>query len=178
MRTVFWQMMVSLDGLMEGPNHELDWHVWDADIAHYVADLENHIDTIVFGRVTYEMMAAYWPTSTEPEARMMNQLPKVVFSKTLKKVEWNKSRLAQGDVREEIERLKKQPGKDIAVFGSANLASTLARLGLIDEYRFFINPLVLGRGTPVLRATERTALKLVKTQTLSSGVVLLCYQPR
>lgn len=178
MRKVFWQMMVTLDGFMEGPNRELDWHVTDEDFARYVAEMERDIDTIVFGRVTYQMMAAYWPTSTEPEARMMNELPKIVFSRTLKQVEWNNSRLAKDNVGEEIARLKHQPGKDIAIIGSAGLASTFMRLGLIDEYRIFVNPVVLGGGTPMFKDVKnRTVLRLTKTETLRSGVVMLYYRP-
>jgi dihydrofolate reductase len=178
MRNLVWQMMVSLDGFMEGPNRELDWHVVDEDFARYVADLEHQIDTIVFGRVTYQMMAAYWPTATDPEARMMNELPKIVFSRTLKRVEWNNSRLATDDIAGEIARLKQQPGKDIAMFGSADLATTFMRLGLIDEFRIFVNPIVLGGGSPLFKAsTHRTALRLVKTERLRSGVVILSYEP-
>jgi dihydrofolate reductase len=162
---------------MEGPNRELDWHVVDEDFARYVAEMENQIDTILFGRVTYQMMAAYWPTSTEPEARMMNELPKLVFSRTLTKVDWNNSRLVKDNIAGEIARLKQQPGKDIAMFGSADLASTFMRLGLIDEYRIFVNPVVLGGGAPMFKDINvRTALKLLKTETLSSGVVILYYQ--
>lgn len=178
MRKIFWQMMVSLDGFMEGSDRELDWHVVDEDFARYVADMENHIDTILFGRVTYQMMAEYWPTSTEPEARMMNELPKIVFSRTLNEVEWSNSRLVKDNIAEEIGRLKRQPGKDIAMFGSANLASTFMRLGLIDEYRIFVNPVVLGSGNPMFEDVKsRTPLKLVKTETFRSGVVVLSYQP-
>jgi dihydrofolate reductase len=178
MRKLFWQMMMTLDGFHEGPNRELDWHVVDEDFARYVAAMENEIDTILFGRVTYQMMAAYWPTSTEPEARMMNQLPKVVFSRTLKNVEWQNSRLAGENVAAEIARLKRQPGKNVALIGSADLASTFMRLGLIDEYRIFVNPVVLGRGTPMFKdSKDRTALKLLKSETLRSGVVALYYEP-
>lgn len=89
MRKVFWQMMVSLDGFMEGPNRELDWHVVDEDFNRYVADMLSSIDAILLGRVTYQLFADYWPSSTDPEAQAMNQLPKIVFSKTLKKLEWS-----------------------------------------------------------------------------------------
>ena len=179
MRKVLWQMMVSLDGFMEGPNRELDWHVVDEDFARYVAEMESEIDTILFGRVTYEMMAAYWPTSTEPEARMMNELPKVVFSRTLKTVEWKNSRLVKENIAEEVARVKRQPGKDLALIGSADLASTFMRLGLIDEYRIFVNPVVLGGGARMFKnVNDRTSLNLLKTETLRSGVVILSYQPR
>lgn len=178
MRKLFWSMMVSLDGFMEGPNHELDWHVTDDDdFARYVAQMEKSIDAIVFGRVTYEGMADYWPTSTEPEAHMMNELPKYVFSRTLDKVEWQNSTLVKGDIAEEIAKLKRQPGKDIAVFGSSDLASTLMQQGLIDEYRIMVNPIVLGSGGPMFKDIKaRIALKLIKTETFDSGVVVLYYQ--
>ena len=108
----------------------------------------------------------------------MNALPKIAFSRTLEKVEWKNSRLAKGDVAEEVARLKRQPGKDIALFGSADLASTFMRLGLIDEYRILVNPIVLGDGRPMFKnVKDRTALKLLNTQTLGSGVVILNYQP-
>ena len=109
---------------------------------------------------------------------MINELPKIVFSKTLQKVEWNNSRLVKENVAEEIARIKRQPGKDLAIFGSADFASTLMRLGLIDEYRILVAPVVLGSGTPMFKdIKEKTNLKLVKTETFGSGVMLLYYQP-
>ncbi|MGH7528520.1 MAG: dihydrofolate reductase family protein [Gemmatimonadales bacterium] len=171
--------MVSLDGFVEGPNRELDWHAVDEDFTRYVVDMQNWIDTILLGRVTYQGFAEHWPTSTAPEAPMMNGLPKIVFSRTLKKVEWKNSRLVRENIAEEIATLKRQPGRDIALLGSADLASTFIRFGLIDEFRFFIDPVVLGGGTPLFKGIkDRMALKLLKTQTLSSGVVILYYQPR
>jgi dihydrofolate reductase len=171
-------MMMSLDGLMEGPNRELDWHNTDDEFARFVKEMEKTTGSMIFGRVTYEMMAQYWPSSTEPEAAMMNELPKLVFSKTLKRVDWNNSRLATGNVAEEIATLKKQPGKDIALIGSSNLASTFIRLGLIDEYRIFVNPVVLGRGGPMFKdVKEKLNLKLTKAQPFKSGNVLLFYRP-
>jgi dihydrofolate reductase len=171
-------MMASLDGLMEGPNRELDWHVTDEEFGDYVAGMWRSIDTLLFGRVTYEMMAAYWPDSKEPEAPMMNDLPKVVFSRTLNKVTWKNSRLAKGNVAEEVASLKRQPGKDLALIGSSDLASTFMRLGLIDEFRIFVNPVVLGRGNPMFKNVgDRISLRLLKAQTFRSGNVLLYYQP-
>jgi len=124
------------------------------------------------------MMAQYWPSSKDPEAPMMNDLPKIVFSRTLDKVEWKNSRLAKGNIADEIATLKRQPGKDIAMFGSANLASSFMRQGLIDEYRIFVNPVVLGRGNPTFKdIKDKMALKLLKAQTFRSGNVLLYYQP-
>ncbi len=170
--------MVSLDGYIEGPNGELDWHVVDEDFNRYVTDMLGSIDAILLGRVTYQFFAQYWPSATNPEARMMNELPKIVFSRTLEKVEWQNSRLVKEHVAQEISRLKRQPGKDLAIFGSAGLASSLIGLGLVDEYRHFVNPLVLGGGTPLLKDIRgRTAMRLSANKTLSSGVVMLCYQP-
>jgi dihydrofolate reductase len=178
MRKLRWQMMMSLDGFMEGPNREIDWFVTDDEFQQYILEMGKSIDTIVFGRVTYQMMAQYWPSSNQPEAPMMNDLPKVVFSRTLDKVEWKNSRLVKGNVAEEIARLKQQPGKDLAMFGSTDLASTFMRLGLIDEYRIFVNPVVLGRGNPMFKdVKDKKALKLLKAQTFRSGNVLLYYQP-
>lgn len=177
MRKLLWQMMMSLDGYMEGPNRELDWHVTDEEFAQYVAAMGKSIDTILFGRVTYQMMAEYWPSSKEPEAPMMNDLPKIVFSRTLGTVEWKNSRLVKGNIAEEVAKLKQQAGKDLALIGSANLASTFTRLGLIDEYRIFVNPIVLGRGNPMFKDVDRMALRLLKAQTFRSGNVLLYYQP-
>jgi len=178
MRKLFWQMMVSLDGFMEGPNGELDWHVVDEEFNRYVADMLNSIDAILLGRVTYQLFADYWPSSTDAEAPMMNELPKIVFSRTLQKLEWKNSRLVKDNIAEEIARLKQQPGKDLALFGSANLASSLMRLGWIDEYRFLVNPVVLGGGRPTFKdIKQRTLFKLLKAQTLSSGVIILYYQP-
>ena len=178
MRKVFFQMMVTLDGYIEGPNPwEIDWHVVDEDFDRYVADTLGSIDAILLGRTTYEGFAQYWPTSQDAEAPAMNELEKIVFSTTLDKVEWSNSRLVTGDAAEEVRRLKQQAGKDLAVF-SNSLGASLAPHGLIDEYRFFVNPIVLGGGTPVLKGIkDRLALKLLKTEPLGSGVVVLYYTP-
>jgi dihydrofolate reductase len=170
-------MMMSLDGDMEGPDRELDWHVTDDEWQRYVLDMFKTIDTIVFGRVTYQMMASFWPSATSPEAPMMNELPKLIFSRTLETVDWQNSKLAKGDVAEEIGRLKRAPGKDIAVFGSADLASTLLELGLVDEIRIFVNPVVLGSGHPMFKNADRMAVKLLEARAFASGNVLLTYRP-
>jgi dihydrofolate reductase len=124
------------------------------------------------------LFADYWPSSTDAEASAMNDLPKVVFSRTLTKVDWKNSRLVKDDVGEEIARLKRQPGKDLALFGSADLASTFIWLGLIDEYRIMINPVVLGAGNPTFKNVRgRVPLELTKAEPLRSGVVNLYYEP-
>ena len=180
MRRLFWQMNVTLDGFMEGPNRELNdtAQVADADFDRYATEMLKSIDGILLGRRTYQLFAAYWPSATGPDADRLNTLPKIVFSRTLEEVEWKHSRLVKENVAEEVARLKQQPGRDLALFGSADLASTLIRLGLIDEYRIFVTPVVLGRGTPMFKNIKgRLALKLLKATTWSSGIVALHYQP-
>ncbi len=178
MRKVIVSNLVSVDGFFEGPNKELDWHVGDDEFFAYAKEMLRNADTLIFGAVTYKMMAAYWPTAPLDEiAEKMNSLPKVVFSKSLKKVEWNHSRLVGNDAREEIAQLKQDPGKDIVVLGSATLASSLLQSGLVDEYRVIVNPVLLGRGHPLFMGiTDRIRLKLLATKVLGSGVVILSYQ--
>ena len=181
MRKIIVSNLISLDGYFEGPNKELDWFVTDQDFFDYARELLNSVDIILFGRKTYEMMAAYWPNATENDAAIthkMNNLTKIVFSKTLSSVNWNNSRLADTDVKEEINKLKQQPGKDIVIFGSGELVSSLADLGLIDEYRVILNPVSLGKGNSMFKnLKKRLDLKLLKTKPLWSGVLILYYRP-
>jgi dihydrofolate reductase len=183
MRKLIFQMMITLDGYFEGPHREIDWHNVDAEFNDYAIDLLNNVDVLLFGRVTYQLMASYWPTSAAMAndpivAEKMNSLSKIVFSKTLEKAEWNNTWLLRENVGEEITKLKKQQGKDIAIFGSSELALTLVRLGLIDEFRIFVNPVVLGSGKPVFKGIhDKLNLKLIESKTFRSGNVLLCYQP-
>jgi|SRR5690348_36277 len=184
MRRVIYSMLVSLDGSIETPSRSLDWHLIDEEIHQFVNDQQQEIDTYLYGRRLYELMAEYWPTADanpsapgyEAEfARIWRNMPKIVFSKTLEQVEWN-SRLASDDIAAEVARLKAQPGKDISV-GGATLAASFMRLGLIDEYQLFVHPVVLGSGTPFFPALDHAiTLRLVETHTFGSGVVYLRYQ--
>ena len=129
MRKVLVSEMVTLDGYFAGPNGEIDWHHVDAEFNEFAIDQLNHVDTLLFGRVTYQMMASYWPTPLAIRhdpivADKMNSLSKVVFSKTLEKVDWSNTRLVRGEVAAEIARLKKEPGLDLVIFGSGSLVST------------------------------------------------------
>ncbi|MFZ0439075.1 MAG: dihydrofolate reductase family protein, partial [Candidatus Sulfotelmatobacter sp.] len=149
MRKVIVSNLVSLDGFFEGPNNELDWHVVGEEFHEYAKDMLRNADTLVFGRATYELMAAYWPAAPHDEiADKMNGLPKIVFSKTLQRVDWNNSRLIRNNIEEEILKFKQQSGKDVVILGSAKLASSFLRCGLIDEYRVILNPVLLGGGKP------------------------------
>jgi dihydrofolate reductase len=183
MRKIIVSNLVSLDGFMAGPNGELDWFVVDEEFNDYANDLLSKVDAILFGRVTYQLMANYWPTpsaiTNEPLiADKMNNLPKIVFSKTLEKVEWNNSRLVKDNIEGEISKLKQQPGKDIVIFGSGSIVSTFTQSGLIDEYRITVNPVVLGSGKPLFKSIkDRIKMKLLKKKTFDSGVVLLYYEP-
>jgi dihydrofolate reductase len=177
MRKVIVSNMVSLDGFFEGVNKELDWHVVDEEFHAYARDMLRKADTLLFGAATYEVMAAHWPAAPADEiADRMNNLPKVVFSKTLQKVDWNNSRLARKDLREEVLELKKQPGKDIVIFGSSTLASPLLQMGFVDEYRIILQPVLLGSGSLLFKdITERIRMKLLSAKAFGSGVVLLRY---
>ena len=184
MRKVIYSMLVSLDGSIETPSRSLDWHLIDEEIHQFVNDQQAALDTYLYGRRLYELMAEYWPTADanpaapgyEAEfARLWRDMPKIVFSKTLEKVAWN-SRLVRGNIAAEVARLKARPGKDISV-GGPTLAASLMRLGLIDEYQLFVHPIVLGGGTPFFPALDDPiTLRLVETRTFGSGVVYLRYQ--
>jgi len=170
--------MITLDGFFEGPGHDIAWFVFEDEIEKYILETQMSADTLLFGRVTYEMMAAYWPTAEGRIADFMNAARKVVASRTLDKASWNNTTFVKNNVSAEVSKLKQQPGKDIFLFGSANLASNLTRVGLIDEYRIAVNPVVLGSGTPLFKnGSDKLNLKLLETRPLKSGVVILHDEP-
>jgi dihydrofolate reductase len=183
MRKVIYSMGVSLDGFIAGPGGEIDWSAPDEELHRFHNEQTRELGAHFCGRRLYEEML-YWetadqnPSAGEPElefARIWQDLPKIVFSNTLEKVEGN-ARLATDGVADEVAKLKEQPGKDLAV-GGAGLASTFAKLGLIDEYRLFVSPVVLGGGTPYFPALEeRIGLELAETRTFGSRVVYLRYR--
>jgi dihydrofolate reductase len=183
MRKVIYSMSVSLDGFIAGPGGEIDWGAPDEELHRFHNAQTRELGAHLCGRRLYEEML-YWETADENPsaaehvlefARIWQRLPKIVFSRTLDEVEGN-ARLAADGVAEEVAKLKEQPGKDLAV-GGAGLASTLAQLGLIDEYRLFVSPVVLGGGTPYFPALdERIDLELVETRTFASRVVYARYR--
>jgi len=169
---------VTVDGFFAGPNGEIDWFNTD--------EQSKSGDTVIFGRVTYELMASYWPTPDAMKndlvaAGIMNSILKIVFSKTLQDVEerphWKNIQLSHEIEPEEIVKLKKQEGRDIAIIGSGSIVQPFANLGLIDEYRLVVNPLTLGSGKYLLKDVKRMNLKLLDTRTFRNGNVLLYYQP-
>ncbi len=181
MRKVIMWNMVTLDGFFEGPTSwEIDWHedVWGDELEQFSLEQSKSIGMLLFGRVTYQGMAAYWQSATGEIAKFMNKVPKVVFSRTLEKAEWNNTRLVKENADEEVANMKRLSGKDIFIFGSANFSSTLMRHGLIDEYRLGINPIILGGGNPLFKPSpSRMRMRLLEARTLKSGVVILRYEP-
>jgi dihydrofolate reductase len=175
--------MITLDGLFEGPDRDITWHRVDEEFNDFAIKQLRSADGLMFGRLTYELMAAYWPTAEalgdDPVvAGLMNEMPKVVASRTLDKVSWNNSSLVKEDITGEISRLKAQPGKDFLVFGSADLARTLLQEHLIDEIRVIIAPLVLGGGSPLFQEVRQPLqLKLLSKRVFKNGNVLLTYEP-
>jgi dihydrofolate reductase len=183
MRKVIMFNMVTLDGFIAGPNGEIDWHQVDEEFNTFAIQQLDTMDGLIFGRVTYQLMASYWPTPIAAQddpivTEKMNALPKLVFSTTLEKADWANTRLVKTSAAEEITRLKQQLGRDLFLFGSANLARTLIQNDLIDEYRLMLNPVVLGGGIPLFEnIKERIPLKLVNSRVFRNGNVLLYYQP-
>jgi len=177
-KAIVWNM-VTLDGYFEGPRPwEIDWHeyVWDEELERFSLDQAQEVGILLFGRKTYEGMAGYWSNATGEIADFMNSTPKVIFSSTLEKATWSNTQLVKGRAEEEVGRLKKEPGKDLFIFGSANLTDSLAKQGLIDEYRIGLTPLILGGGNPMFKPNdERLRLRLLESRPMRSGVVLLRY---
>jgi len=173
--------LVTLDGFFEGPKSwELDWHdsVWGDELEKYSIEQSKSTGMLLFGRVTYEGMASYWPSQKCEIADFMNTIPKIVFSKTMKKAEWNNTTLVKGNAVEEVAKLKRQPGKNMFVFGSANLSSTLLEHDLFDEINLALAPVILGRGNPLFKASpDRLKMKLLEARPLKSGGVILRYEP-
>lgn len=181
-------MMVSLDGFFEGPNHDLSWHHVDAEFNEFAIEQTKVVDTLLFGKRTYELMRDFWPTEharkTDPiVANLMNTTAKIVFSRTPQKVKetehWKNVRLVKGNLEEEIKKLKDQPGRDIAVYGSNNLSVSLIQMGLLDEIRIMVNPVVIGNGTFLFKGIKnKLNLKLLRIRTFKNGNILLYYQPK
>ncbi len=177
---------VTLDGYFAGMNGDISWAYKDnkdAEWNAFVAGNASGGGQLLFGRITYELMASYWPTPHAIEndpvvAERMNNLPKVVFSRTLDKASWKNTKLVKGSLAAEVRKMKKAPGEGMAILGSGSIASQLAQEGLIDEFQIVVNPVVLGKGRTVFDGIKsKLNLKLTKTRTFGNGNVLLCYEP-
>lgn len=182
-KLIMWNVM-TLDGYFEGnQNWDLSFHniIWGQELEKLSLEQLQSADYLVFGRVTYEGMAAYWTkvqaeASEQEVAKLMNSIPKIVFSRTLKSAEWNNTTIISENASAEIKKLKKQTGKDIYVFGSANLSETFITDNLFDEYRIGIAPIILGSGRPLFRqGIASRNLSLESTQQLLTGGLVLKY---
>ena len=184
MRKLVFFILTSLDGYYEGPEHAIDWHNVDAEFNEFAIAQLDSVDMLLFGRVTYEVMAAFWPTDAAMKndpvtAAAMNRLPKVVFSRTLADATWQNTRLVKDNVAQEITKMKEQADKDLIIFGSSDLSVSLVQAGLIDEFRIMVNPVALGNGKALFNGLPgRLKLELIKTRTFKSGNVLLYYRPK
>jgi dihydrofolate reductase len=176
MRKVIMFNLITLDGYFEGEKKwDIGWHQVDDEFNEFSIDQLDHANGLIFGRVTYQGMAAYWPTpdarKDDPEvANRMNSIRKYVFTKTLDNAEWSNTQLLKGDAVKELSRLKSEPGKDLFIFGSADLSSTFTRHNLIDEYRLMVNPIVLGKGGPLFKENgTMLKFKLLNTKAFKNG---------
>jgi dihydrofolate reductase len=194
-RRVIASTFVTLDGYMVGPDEDISWVIdgFDAEMADDVAEAINReADVFVFGRVTYEIFAAYWPTAApydegdelspaegkeDPRIiRALNESTKLVFSRTLEGSDWHNTRVVREGLEDEIRSLKRQPGKGINIQGSASIVQALGRADLVDEYRLYLHPVLLGAGTPLFAdAAGRQDFKLADLKRYANGVVDMTY---
>jgi dihydrofolate reductase len=175
MRKLKLAMYVSLDGVVENPAWTGPF--WNDELSDLQEAYLFSSDALVLGRVTYEGFAAAWPAMEETTGefgKKMNSMPKFVASRTLREAEWNAS-IIEGDLGDAITRLKEEPGGDLLIYGSGDLVDELTRLGLIDEYRLMVHPVVVGTGKRLFAGATETSLKLVDTVTTGTGVAVLTY---
>ena len=175
---------VSLDGYFTDMNGDMSWaHKQDPEWNAFVSQNASSGGQLLFGRKTYDMMASYWPTpaamrNSPVVAEGINQVPKIVFSKTLHNASWNNTKLVKGDLADEVRKLKSEPGETMVILGSGSIVAQLAQARLIDEYQIVVSPIVLGEGRTLFNGVERKQpLKLAKSRAFDNGNVLLCYEP-
>jgi dihydrofolate reductase len=175
--------MLSLDGFFVDCKGDMSWaHKNDAEWNAFVNENASGNGVLVFGRITYELMASYWPTpmalqNSPVVAKGMNDMPKIVFSRTLDDASWSNTKLVKGDLAAEMRKLKKEPGPDMVILGSGSIVSQLAQQNLIDEYQIALSPIVLGKGRTMFEGlNEKLNLKLTKSRTFGNGTVFACYQ--
>ncbi len=186
MRNLIFFMNTSLDSFVAGPKGEMDWIHVDNEIFDFVATMTDKADTALYGRVTYEMMQSYWPTAGErPNASKhdkehsawYNKVSKIVLSKMISEKGLDNTVVISDQLVDNINKIKKQDGKNIIIFGSPGASQSLLSQGLIDEFWLFVNPVILGQGIPLFKdVSEKTKLKLVESKTFSCGVIALHYE--
>jgi len=184
MRRLIAFEQVSLDGFFVDANGDMSWaHKQDPEWNEFAGSNASGDGALLFGRVTYEMMASFWPTPAAMEtmpavAEGMNNMPKAVFSRTLEKTSWKNTTLVKGDLVEEVRKMKRGPGPGMAILGSGSIVSQLAPAALIDEFQIVVNPIVLGKGRTLFEGVkEKLGLKLIKTRAFGNGNVVLYYEP-
>lgn len=188
MRHLIFFMHTSLDGFVAGPNGEMDWINLDDELFDFVATMTDKADTALYGRVTYEMMQSYWATAGEnPNASKHDKehsvwykkVAKIVLSKTISEEGLDNTTVISDELADNINKIKKQEGKEILIFGSPTASHSLLSQGLIDEFWLFVNPILLGHGIPLFKGIiETTKLKLVETKTFPCGVIALHYETK
>ena len=184
-RTVKLQMQVSLDGFVSDKNGELDWMIWDWDkkLMEYVTEITKSVDCILLGRRLAQSFISHWksnaenPDLSDPFARKMNKTSKIVFTKSVKENKWKNTKLANGNLVEEIKKLKKKKGGDIIVYGGGNFVRSLIKANLIDEYYLCVNPIILGKGYSIFKGVETPLqLELTSSKSFKCGIVVNKYQ--
>jgi dihydrofolate reductase len=188
MRNLVFFMHISLDGFVAGPNGELNWLKIDEEMFDFVATMTNNADTALYGRTTYQIMESYWPKAGEqPNAskhdiehsRWYNSVPKVVLSTTLNASELINTTVVNDNIPDRINELKQQDGKNMLIFGSPTASLSLLNLGLIDEFWFFMNPIIVGQGMSLFKkVNEKIELELAGSKTFSCGVIALHYKTK
>lgn len=185
MRKIAMFNMVSVDGFFSDEKGGLDWQVIDDEFNKEAVDVIQQFDTVLLGRVTYDLFEDFWPHAaddpkTSPEdraiANKLNEMTKVVFSRTPKKITWQHSELHKSIDPADIKMLKTLPGKDIVIYGSGTIVQQLTDMGLIDEYRFMVMPIILGKGKPLFKDVKQLKLKLANVQKFKSGNMLVTYE--
>ncbi len=186
MRNLIYFMHASLDGFVTGPNGEMDWIKVDDEIFDFVTTITNKADTALYGRVTYELMESYWPNAgDQPNASKHDkehsawykQIPKIVLSKTMSEEGLVNTTIISNDLEENINKIKNLLGKNILIFGSPRASHSLLSEGLVDEFWIFLNPILIGQGTPLFKdVPETTKLNLIETKTFACGVIALHYE--
>ena len=186
MRKIIAFNLISLDGFFARLNGDIDWHNVDDEFNQFAVEQTSSFGTIIFGRTTYQIFEDFWPKvinnpkfSKEDQmiAKNIENINKIVFSKTLDKVTWKNSKLFKEINPLEIKKLKEQSGKDMVIFGSGTIVQALTNHGLVDEYRLLVNPIILGSGRPMFKDVKEIKLKLLKTRSFRNGNILLYYEP-
>lgn len=174
----------SLNGYYKGPNGDISWHRHGAEESEFSAQAMQSKNILLFGRVTYDMMAGFWPTpmaleKAPKEAKGINEAEKIVFSNSINKADWNNTRVINGNIIAEMEKLKQTATHDMTILGSGTIITQFAEAGLIDEYLIMIGPVVLGDGGTMFKGLgHKLDLDLISVKTFKSGTVLLSYKVR